>query len=38
MATSGDFVTAVDTHTGLYRVDAEGAVEGPLGGYDFESC
>ncbi len=26
----------VGTHKGLYRVDAEGSVEGPLGGYDFD--
>ncbi len=26
----------VATHMGLYRVDAEGSVEGPLGGYDFD--
>ncbi|WP_336652141.1 MULTISPECIES: F510_1955 family glycosylhydrolase [unclassified Leucobacter] len=26
----------VGTHMGLYRVDAEGSVQGPLGGYDFD--
>lgn len=31
-----DATILVGTHTGLYRVDAEGAVEGPLGGYDFD--
>ena len=31
-----DATILVGTHTGLYRVDAEGSVEGPLGGYDFD--
>lgn len=26
----------VGTHTGLYRVDEDGAVDGPLGDYDFD--
>ena len=31
-----DATILVATHTGLYRVDTDGSVEGPLGGYDFD--